>query len=495
MAKKEKNLSAKQPVVVLVGHVDHGKSSILQSIRDFKILEQESGGITQKIGAYEVEENDKKITFIDTPGHEAFSVMRARGAKVADIAVLVVAADDGVKPQTKEAISHIKEAKIPVIVALNKIDIPRANPEKVKDELAKNDISIEDRGGEVPCVETSAKTKQGISELLELILLVAEMKELEADFSGPAKGVVVESFLSARRGPMATLLLEQGLLKKGDVVGTASAVGKIKRMENFLGQEVESIQPGQGVLILGFEKVPIIGEAFSLYSSLEEARAKIEEKETSKETLASVNPEQEVLNLILKTDFLGSIEPIEKVLESIPQEKVVLKILKAGAGEINLADLKLAETSKGVILGFRTNVSSRIEELAKTKRIKILIFDLIYDLVEGMRKLMKKTIKPEKVRVDLGKLKALIIFKTQGKRQVVGAKVLEGEVEKGLRVEVFREEEMAGRGKIISLEKDKKELGKGTKGDEVGFLYEGTVKIKEDDVLVVYKEEMRQIEV
>ncbi len=489
--KENKTLKAKQPVVVLVGHIDHGKSSILEKIKDFKITEKETGGITQSIGAYEVEHHGKKITFIDTPGHEAFTAMRRRGAKVADIAVLVVAVDDGVKPQTKEAISHLKEAGVPIIVAINKIDKPGLDPERIKDELSGLEIMAEDRSGDVPFVKTSAKTGRGIEDLLEMILLVAEINGLKADMAGSAQGVIIESYLCSKRGCLATLLLTKGILKKGDIVGTGTAAAKIKRMEDFLGNEIESAEPGQAVLVLGFENLPIVGENFNVYSCPEEARVQIEAGGQKKENdFETVEPEQgqKVLHIILKTDFLGSIEPIREVFKKLPQEKIILCILKTEAGDINLSDIKTAEISRAVILGFRVKVSSQILETAKRRGIKILTFDLIYDLVAGLRDLMKKMLVSERVRIDLGKLKTLVIFKTDKKRQIVGAKVLEGEIKQGVRLEVIREDDIIGKGKVIALQKEKKELEKGIKGDEVGILFEGNTKIQEDDILGVFDE-------
>jgi translation initiation factor IF-2 len=485
----------KQPVVVLVGHIDHGKSSILQKIKDFKITEKETGGITQHIGTYEVEHDGQKITFIDTPGHEAFSAMRARGAKVADIAVLVVAADDGVKPQTKEAISHVKKAQIPMIVALNKIDRPMAGPEKVKDDLAKQEVMVEDRGGDVPCIETSAKTGKGIQELLDIILLVADMQDLKADLSKPASGVVIETFLCSKRGCVVTLLLENGVLKKGDVIGTESAFGRVKRLEDFLGQEIKEARPGQGVRVLGFEDLPLMGQTFKVYPNLDEAKQNLKkEKEEEIGPVLDIEPEQKVLNLIIKTDVLGSIEPIKTVLQGLPQEKVVVRILKADTGDVNLNDLKLAETSKAKIIGFRVKTSKKILEIARTKKIKVFNLDLIYDLVEETRKLMKRIVEPERVRIDLGKLKTLLIFKTDKKRQIIGARVLEGEIKKNVKIEVIREDEKVGEGRVISLEKNKQELDKGTKGEEVGILFEGDVQVQENDILVPYEEKRQEAE-
>lgn len=547
MTGKIKNLISKQPVVVLVGHIDHGKSSILQKIKDFKITDREVGGITQHIGAYEVAlplkeaassrgqkaqgsrlakkeilrpaQDDfaagrRKITFIDTPGHEAFIAMRARGARVADIAILVVAADEGIQPQTKEAISHIKEAGTSIIVAINKMDKPAAQPERIKDELGKYDILVEERGGKVPCVEVSAKTGKGISDLLDLILLVAEMENFGADINQKANGVVIESRMDRQRGALASLLVEGGVLKEEEVLGTSTSFGKIKRMEDFSGSRIKEVYPGQPVLVLGFSNVPAVGEKFRVFPSLDEAKNQIQVQEKQVFLAPDIGPDQKVLNLIVKTDVLGSIEPIRNVLKNLPQEKIVLKILKQGVGDINLSDIKLAETSfsgkqagrayrqagKTIILGFRVKVSNQIEETAQRKNIKILKFDLIYDLVEGIRKFMEKVLTVEVVRIDLGELKTLLVFRTERKRQIVGARVLSGEIRKGVKLEVFRSKEETGElekiggGRVISLEKDKKEIDKGQKGNEVGILFEGDVKIQEDDILRAYERKQEKAE-
>lgn len=499
MTEKTKNLTKKQPVVVLVGHIDHGKSSILQKIRDFKITEKETGGITQHIGAYEVEEKGQRITFIDTPGHEAFMAMRARGAQVADIAILVVAADEGVKPQTKEAISHIKKANIPMIVAINKIDKPNAEPERVKDGLSKEDVLVEQRGGKIPLVELSAQTGKGINELLSLILLVAEITDLKTDLEKSAEGVIIESYLDNRRGPIATLLLENGTLKEKEIIGTNSASGSVKRMEDFQGKQIEKALAGQPVLVLGFEHTPVIGEKFKIFNNLEQAKQAIKEKEKEMPVAISSKEGQKILNLIVKTDVLGSIEPIRNVLNNLPQEKILLKILKTEAGNVSLSDIQLAETGKATILGFRVKISKQIAEIARIKNIKILSFDLIYDLVEGVREFMQKVLTTEVVRVDLAELEALVIFRTEKRRQIVGARVLSGEITKGVRLEIFRseegkEQEKVGSGRVIELQKDKKEIEKGKKGDEIGILYEGDIKIQEGDILKAFEKRQQKVE-
>jgi translation initiation factor IF-2 len=492
---KNKKMASRPPVVVVLGHVDHGKSSILEKIKDLKITEKESGGITQHIGAYEVEHEGKKITFIDTPGHEAFSAMRSRGAKVADIAVLVIAAEEGIKPQTKEAISHIKKAGIPMIVAINKMDKPGADPEKVKRELSVQDISVESMGGKIPSVETSAETGKGLSDLLELILLVAEIEDFKADVSKPAEGVIVESYLDSQRGPTATLILQNGILKRGDILGTSSAVGKIRIMEDFQGKAIEKAFPSMPVIVLGFENVPGVGEKLKVFANIEAAKKEVENIEPvrqSPDSQDSIKPDKKDLNIVLKIDVLGSLEAIEEVLKELPQEKVVLKILKAEVGEINESDVKLAIGSKAKIIGFRVKVDPIAERLAEREKMKIICFDVIYELAQAVRDLLGKRVSSEIVRVDLGKVKILEIFLTEKNRQIIGGKVIDGEVKRGASLEVYRNEEKVGQGKITKLQKEKKEIGEVGKGAECGILYQGDTEIEEGDILHAYIKESRK---
>jgi len=340
MEQEQKEKFIRPPVVVVLGHVDHGKSSILEAIKDLKITSRESGGITQHIGAYEIEHQNKKITFIDTPGHEAFSAIRARGVNVADIAILVVAADEGVKPQTIEAINHIKSINLPLIVAINKIDKPEADPERVKRELMKYDIVVESLGGKIPSVNVSAKTKKGINDLLEMILLMAEMENLEADISSIAEGVIIESYLDSLTGPTATIILQKGILKKGDIIATQSAFGKVKILKDFQGKIIEKCLPSMPAIVIGFESVPIVGEIFKTFEAIEKAKENIKKEEIKDNPKKIENIEgKKVLNLILKADVFGSLEAIKKSLESIPQEKVILNIIKEEVGDINESDI------------------------------------------------------------------------------------------------------------------------------------------------------------
>ena len=502
MTKKNEqhNLEVRPPVVVVLGHVDHGKSSILEAIKDLKITARESGGITQHIGAYEIEHQGKKITFIDTPGHEAFSAMRSRGAEVADIAVLVIDANEGVQPQTKEAILAAKKSEIPMIVAFNKMDKPTADPEKVKRELSKIDILVESMGGKIPSVEVSAKTKKGIDELLEIVLLVAEMEQPKTDTRVPAEGVVIESYLDSFRGPVATLILKNGILRRKDIIATSSTLAKIKSLENFQGKSTEEFYPSQPVIVLGFEKVPRVGERFKTYPVEKEALENIEKTEEKRETPLSVfsaEPDKKILNIILKADVLGSLEAIEGALKNLPQEKVILRILKSEVGDINESDVKLAEMSKARVIGFRIkrnpNVAPALRKYQDKKIIKIKTFEVIYELIQEVRQIMEKVLEPETIRKDLGRVKSLVIFRTQKNRQIVGGKVIEGELRGGLKIEVFRDEEKVGKGKLVNLQRDKKDVERLVKGDECGILYEGNTKIQEGDILVMYTEEKQKV--
>ncbi len=490
----------KSPVVVILGHVDHGKTAILDFIRKTNVVEKESGGITQHIGAYEVEhslagsEQAQKITFIDTPGHEAFSAMRSRGAKVADIAVLVIDAVEGVRTQTKEAINSVRKAGIPMIVALNKIDKPQAQVEKVKGELAKNDISVESMGGKIPSVNVSAKTGQGINELLEHILLVAEVEELKTDVSGPGEGTIIESYLDAQKGPVATLLLSQGTLKENDILATRSALGKVKSLTDFQGKLIKSAQPSQPVSVLGFEKAPGVGEKFKVYQNQEEARHSLKKEEIVGPQVISLDPGQKILNIILKSDVLGSGEAIEGVLKNLPQEKVILRILKTEVGNISVGDVKLAESGKAMIFGFRVKIAENAKSFARLRKIRWKIFEIIYELIQEMRREMMKTEELEIERIDLGKVKILILFKRDKEGQVIGGKVIEGEVERNGRAEVLRGEEIIGEGRIKNLQQEKKDIQKIGKGKECGIFFQGETEVEEGDILQVFREEKKRRE-
>jgi len=489
-----KNITTRSPIVVILGHVDHGKSSILEKIKDLKITAKESGGITQHVGAYEIEHQDKKITFIDTPGHEAFTAMRSRGAKVADIAILVIAGEEGIKPQTKEAILHIKEAEIPFIVAINKIDKPTADPERVKRELIAEEVMVESLGGKVPCVETSAETGKGIPELLEMILLISEIEDLKTDLSEKAQGVIIESHLNSNRGATVTVILQKGVLKAGDVIATSSTIAKIKIMEDFQGNKIDQALPSMPVVIIGFDNIPIVGETFNVFPTVEHAKSSI--KKSSKKVFpeAEIKQGQKSVDLIIKADVFGSIEAIAQVLKQLPQgeNKPVLRVLKAEVGEVNDSDIKQAKTSGAKIISFRVKTNNIAQKLALREKVTIISFDIIYELAQAVRQLLEKKVAQEIVRNDLGKLKVLAVFRTEKNSQIIGGKVIEGEIKRGAKLEVVRNEEIVGKGKIIKLQQDKQDIDQVGKGRECGILYQGDVQVQEDDVLTIYIEETKR---
>ncbi|PIU14230.1 translation initiation factor IF-2 [bacterium (Candidatus Gribaldobacteria) CG08_land_8_20_14_0_20_39_15] len=491
MSEEKNNIIGRQPVVVIMGHVDHGKSSLLEAIREgFVICAKESGGITQHIGAYEAEFNNKKITFIDTPGHEAFSAMRERGANVADIAILVVDSAEGPKPQTKEALNFIRKAAIPFIVAFSKIDKPEADPEKVKRDLAQENVLVESYGGKVLSCEVSAKTKQGIKELLETILLVAEMEELKPDLTAPVQGVVIESAMDSQKGPLATLLVTKGILQEGNIVATNRALGNLRNLADFQGKPLKAAGPGEPVLVLGFEEPPAVGEIFQVFANRAAAQEQIKgPRECLKQLRIESSNCVKILNIILKTDVLGSCEAIIGILKNIPHDKVVLRFLKTEVGDINASDVLLAEQTSAKIFGFRVKIDEKTNVLARQREVKIKIFDIIYELSQEARKAMTAVLSPETKRKDLAKFKTMIIFKQDKDEQIIGGRVLDGELVRNVKAEIIRDEAVIGIGRIRGLQKDKKDIGKAEKGQEVGILFQSEFPAQENDILVAFSEE------
>ncbi len=494
--KSNKNQVTRPPIVVVMGHVDHGKTSILDYIRKSHVTARESGGITQHIGASEVEFNGKKITFIDTPGHEAFSQMRVRGSKIADIAILVIAAEEGLKPQTKEAISAIRKAGVPMIVAMNKMDLPQVNVERLKRELQKEEVLVEDWGGDIPSIAVSAKTGKGIDELLEMITLVAEMEGLKADTKAPASGIIIESSLDKRRGPSATILLQNGSLCIGAIVATPTAFGKVKSLENSRGEKIDNLSPSQPAVLIGFENVPIIGEEFKEMENLPAAQefvqaeiARLAKDLADNKTLRTAKEGQKIVNIVLKADFLGSLEVLQETIRQIPQNEVLLEIIHTGVGEINLNDTKMARSSQAIIIGFKVKTSPDAKIMAENEKLRVMNFDVIYEMIEWLRGYAEKIKIPQIIRKDLGKMKVLLSFWGEKNRQIVGGKITEGEVRKGVKIEVFRNERMASQGRLINLQKNKRNIPEASKGEEVGILYEGPEKIQEGDYLVFYVQE------
>jgi len=501
MAKNKitENLQPRPPIVVVLGHVDHGKTTLLDTIRKTNVVAKESGGITQHIGAYQVSFNNKVITFIDTPGHEAFSQMRSRGAKAADIAILVIAGEEGVKPQTKEVISYIKKEEIPVIVAVNKMDKPQANFEKTVGELEKEGLVVEARGGKVPAVKISAKEGTGINELLEMILLVAEMEELKADVEKPANGVIIESYLDNKRGPVATFLIFEGILKTGQWVVCGNIYGKIKNLEDFKGEKLEQATPSAPTVALGLNQVPIVGELFDVVANEGVASA---QARTTKETERVLSVEAptgrekggKVFNIILKADVRGSLEAIQENLTKINLEGINLNILKAEVGAISESDVKLAYPTNALIVGFRVKASDSVFNLAKRNRVRIKTYEVIYELFEEIKKEAAKLLKPEIEREDLGKLKVIAIFRKEKSRMIVGGKVFDGKVVNKALLDVIRNGEKITSGKIVQLQHNKKDMAEVEKGREAGILFEGEPIIEEGDILECYRTQKKKRE-
>ena len=504
---KNKNISTRPPVVVILGHVDHGKTKLLDTIRKTNIAEKESGGITQHIGAYQVDvtTNDqrpttKTITFLDTPGHEAFTAIRSRGAKVADIAVLVVAADESVKPQTREAIKIVKDEKIPLIVAINKIDKEGANAQKVKQDLAAEDVLVEDWGGKVPVIEISAKADQNISELLDMILLVADLEDLKEDLSQPAEGVIIESHLDKRRGYVVTILIQKGILTIGDWVVAGKVKGKIKAMEDFTGGSVSEAKPSQPVMVVGLNESPDTGISFTAAYSKSEAESLAEDNKGI--NLAplfsflseSSDSDKTVYSLVLKADVSSSLEAIDSTLKAIKSDEIKYSVASYDIGDITENDIKTAVTTKSDVVGFRVKAGQSAKILAEKEGIKIEIFDVIYELVEVIRKNMADLLEPEIKRTLMGKLKVLAIFRNESKYKVVGGKVLSGKVVRGAVVDVIRDGEVVSKGKLGQLQQNKEDVSEVKEGLEAGIRFDPIQdkpfeEIKEGDVLEIYEEE------
>lgn len=487
-------------MVVVLGHVDHGKTRLLDTIRKTKVAEGESGGITQHIGAYQTNVNGKIITFLDTPGHEAFTAIRSRGAKVADIAILVVAADESVKPQTKEAIKIIKKEKIPFIVALNKIDKEGANVQRVKQDLATEDVLVEDWGGKVPVVEISAKANRNIDALLDMVLLVAELEELKEDLSSPAKGIIIESNLDKRRGYVATALVQKGTLNLGDLIVVGTVVGKIKSMDDFMSKPIVQAKPSQPVLITGWPTAPDIGKEFIIAPDKNEATRIAGENinlaplfSFFKGSVETGDENKKFLNLVLKSDVSSSLEAIEVALGAIKSQEVGYRIISYDIGNIAEADVKTAIASKCQVVGFRVGTEESAKKLAEKEGIRIVNFEIIYELIEYVRKEMAELLGAEIKKNPLGKLKVLATFKKDSRMQIFGGKVMSGKAVRGATGDVTRNGITVVSGKIGQLQHNKEDMPEVSDGLEAGIRLDAITKdfpeVKVGDILDIYEEE------
>jgi translation initiation factor IF-2 len=491
-------LSVRPPVVTVMGHVDHGKTTLLDAIRKTNVTAHEAGAITQHIGAYQALVDGREITFLDTPGHEAFTAMRARGTQVTDIVTLVVAADDGVMPQTVEAINHAKAAKVPIVVAINKIDKPDANLERVKQQLADLGLVIEEWGGDTVCVPISAKQGQGIPDLLENLFLVADILELKADPDSAAEGVIIEAKLDKTKGPLATLLIQKGTLKRGDVVVAGGAWGKIKAMFDDKGKQVHKAEPSTPVEVLGLNEVAKSGDHFIVLPDEHEARSIVEKQKyprprptLSLSALSSQISDGQIkeLNIVLKTDVEGSIEPIKTSVERLGTEKTKTRIIHTASGSITESDVLLASASKGIIIGFNTPTSPGATQLAGAEAVGIHHYDVIYKLIEDVDKTLKGMLEPTYAEVLSGRAEVRAVFPRGKLGKIAGVYVMEGKAWRDAQVKILRQNKVICDSRISSLKRFKEDVAEVSTGLECGLGIEGFVDFQIGDIIEFYRRE------
>jgi len=491
-------LSVRPPVVTVMGHVDHGKTTLLDVIRKTNVTAHEAGAITQHIGAYQALVDGRKITFLDTPGHEAFTVMRARGAQATDIVILVVAADDGVMPQTVEAIDHAKAAKVPIVVAINKTDKPDANPERVKQQLADLGLVVEEWGGDTVCVPISAKQGQGISDLLENLFLVADILELKADPDSAAEGVTIEAKLDKTKGPLATFLVQKGTLRRGDVVVAGGAWGKIKAMFDDTGKQVHKAEPSTPVKVLGLNEVAKSGDLFIVLPNEHEARSIAEKQKyprlrptLSLSALSSQISDGQLkeLNIVLKTDVEGSIEPIKTSVERLGTDKIKARVIHAASGSITESDVLLASASKGIIIGFNTPASPGATQLANLEAVGIQHYDVIYKLIEDMDRTLKGMLEPTYAEVLSGRAEIRAVFPSSKLGKIAGVYVMEGKVSRDAQVKLLRQNKVISDSRVSSLKRFKDDVAEVSAGLECGLGIEGVVDFQIGDIIEFYRTE------
>jgi len=474
------------PIVTILGHVDHGKTTLLDFIRKSSVVSKEHGGITQHIGAYQVEHGRQLITFIDTPGHHVFEKMRSRGAKVADIAMLVVAVDDGIMPQTIEAINHIQEAKVPMIVAVNKIDLAGVNTkvqlEKIKKQLSDRKVNLEEYGGDVPLVTLSAKTGEGVDKLLEMISLVAELHELKGDPTLPASGVVIESNLDKFKGAIATLLIRNGTLRRGDQIMLGGVKSKIRGMFDYSGKAVEKVGPSTPVEVLGLEVVPVVGAILgqdSVEQTIKEAAASLLDRlKTEKD---------KTLKVIIKADKQGSLEAIQASLEKFNKERKVVEFIFSGTGDIGEENIKLAATVGAIVIGFNVRVAPTAQRLSENEHVLIRTYNIIYELLEDIEEVVNTLLEVGQLEEVLGKANIIAEFPFGKAERVAGCRMVEGSIAKGQRIRVVREGQLIGEAKLKSLRKVKEEVNKVEKGNDCGMLFDPAVDFVIGDVVESFR--------
>jgi translation initiation factor IF-2 len=480
--KDKVKIATRPPIVAVLGHVDHGKTTLLDHIRKTHVAEREFGSITQHIGAYQVEHQGRRVTFIDTPGHEAFSTMRARGGQVADLAVLVVAADDGVMPQTKESIAHIKAANIPFLVAINKTDLPNLNIEKTKKQLSEAGVLVEGYGGDVVTVPISAKTGQGVKDLLEMTLLMTDLQELERTDKKPFSGVIIEAKLDKFKGPLATVLVKEGILRVGDLTYSPTTKGKVKYLMDANGKGLKEAHPSTPVEILGFSSVPKVGEQIK-NTSEEHIETAEKPKELSMKQKIGIKTEEDEIKLIVKADVQGTLEAITQSLENLKSKETKVKIYYSATGDIIENDVLLAAATKSLILGFNVSISKTTERLATEEGVLIRRYNLIYELLdelkEGLGALSEKQVEDE----ILGEAKIIKKFERDG-ASIAGCTVTKGRINKSDRIIIRREEKEIGRGKVISMKHRESNINEASEGDEFGLILEKGARFTKGDIIL-----------
>jgi translation initiation factor IF-2 len=505
LADPPESMIARAPIVTIMGHVDHGKTSLLDAIREENVAGGEAGGITQHIGAYQIEKRQQRITFLDTPGHEAFTAMRARGAQATDVAILVVAADDGVQPQTREAIDHARAANVPIIVAINKVDRTEANPDRVKQQLAEVGVVVEDWGGDVPSVPVSAKTRAGIDSLLDMILLVAELQELRANPDRPAQGVVIEAKLDKARGPLATLLVQRGTLQLGDNVVVGPVAGRVRALFNDRGKRVRKAEPSMPVEILGLADVPQAGDRFVVAPDERTARAwaaeqiRIKQRESVEAPVAAVSLDDvfakiqagqiQELNVILKTDVQGSIDPIRTSLERLVVGDVKVKVIHTGTGNVTESDVQLAQASKGVIIAFNVRPEPGSRRLADSTGVDIREYGVIYQIVEHIERALTGMLAPTFAEVIEGHAEVLQLFKIGRNTVIAGSTVRDGKISRNSGVRVIRDGKKIFEGKLASLKRVKDDAREVAAGFECGIVVEGFNEFQPGDIVEAFNQQ------
>jgi translation initiation factor IF-2 len=497
----EEDLEIRPPVVTMLGHVDHGKTTLLDVIRQTNVAGGEEGGITQHIGAYQVEHKNRKITFLDTPGHAAFTSMRARGAQGADIVVLVVAADDGVMPQTREAANHAKAARVPIVVALNKMDLPTANPELAKRQLSEIDLVPDEWDGDTIVVPVSAKKKEGLEDLMEAILLIADNQNIRANPDGEVLGTVVEAELDKFRGVMATLLLQNGTISVGDTIIAGKTCGRIKAMFDYRGNRIEEAGPSTPIVVMGLNDVPRAGDVFREVESEKEARTIVEEMEAAAESKQTIQRatledlfdrlqagEEQELRLIVKADVQGSLEPIVNSIEELgeKQSDVAIKVLHQETGNITESDVMLAAASDAIIIGFAVEVDNAAERLAETEGVSIRLYTIIYRLTEDIEKAIKGMLEPEMVERTTGRARVLATFNVSRYKVAAGCRVVDSEIRRNGNIRVIRDGKVIFDGEIGSLKREKDDVREVREGFECGVTLKQFHEFKEGDVLECY---------